>query len=62
MERGAANVGLIAPGTPTQLVAGLKPPMLRRVFDGPQPTLKALARAAVEGGQKGITRCPRPAA
>jgi PTS system mannose-specific IIA component len=45
--------------TPTLVVAGVNLPMLVRVFNYPALALDAMARAAVEGGQKGITLCPR---
>lgn len=46
-------------GTPTLVVAGVNLPMLVRVFNYPALSLDAIARTAVEGGQKGITLCPR---
>lgn len=44
----------------TELVAGVNLPMLVRVFNYPQLELAAMARAAVEGGQRGVVVCPRP--
>lgn len=41
----------------TQLVAGLNLPMMLRVLNYASLDLSALARAAVEGGQRGIVAC-----
>ncbi|WP_428309897.1 PTS sugar transporter subunit IIA [Hydrocarboniphaga sp.] len=49
----------LASGTPTLVVAGVNLPMLVRVFNYPALSLDEMARAAVEGGRKGITLCPR---
>jgi PTS system mannose-specific IIA component len=49
----------LAVGTPTLVVAGVNLPMLVRLFNYPALSLEAIARTAVEGGQKGITLCPR---
>ncbi|SHH21798.1 PTS system, ascorbate-specific IIA component [Hydrocarboniphaga daqingensis] len=49
----------LAIGTPTLVVAGVNLPMLVRVFNYPTLSLDVMARAAVEGGQKGVTLCPR---
>jgi len=49
----------LAVDSPTLVVAGVNLPMLVRVFNYPALSLEAIARAAVEGGQKGITLCPR---
>lgn len=46
----------------TAVVAGVNLPMLMKVFNYPQLPLDKLATAAVEGGQRGVTLCPRPAA
>jgi len=43
----------------TELVAGINLPMLVKIFNYPQLDLAAMARAAVEGGQRGILVCPR---
>jgi len=43
----------------TELVAGINLPMLVKIFNYPQLDLAAMARAAVEGGQRGIVVCPR---
>lgn len=43
------------------VVAGVNLPMLVRVFNYPQLPLAALVQAAVEGGQRGVLVCPRPA-
>lgn len=42
----------------TRLVAGMNLPMVLRVFNYPRLDVDALARAAVEGGQRGVTLCP----
>lgn len=44
----------------SKVVAGVNLPMLVRVFNYPALDLEALTRAAVEGGQRGITVCPPP--
>ena len=44
----------------TAVVAGVNLPMLLRLFNYPQLALDALAQTAVEGGQRGVTRCPKP--
>ncbi len=44
----------------TAVVAGVNLPMLVKLFNYPQLDLATMARAAVEGGQRGITQCPRP--
>jgi len=41
------------------VVAGVNLPMLMRLFNYPQLALDALAQAAIEGGQRGVTRCPK---
>lgn len=43
----------------TEVVAGVNLPMLVKIFNYPQLPLADMARAAVEGGQRGITLCPR---
>lgn len=43
----------------TCVVAGVNLPMLIRVFNYPKLALPDLARAAVEGGQRGIIACPK---
>lgn len=43
----------------TELVAGINLPMLVKIFNYPQLDLVTMARAAVEGGQRGILICPR---
>jgi PTS system ascorbate-specific IIA component len=43
----------------TEVVAGVNLPMLVKIFNYPLLDLAAMARAAVEGGQRGITHCPR---
>lgn len=42
------------------VVAGVNLPMLMKVFNYPQLPLDKLATAAIEGGQRGVTLCPRP--
>lgn len=54
----ANKLGVMA-GLP--VVAGVNLPMLVRVFNYPQLPLAALVQAAVEGGQRGVLVCPRPA-
>lgn len=56
-----ANIAdkLIANAQRTLVVAGVNLPMLVRVFNYPTLSLEAMAQTAVEGGQKGITLCPR---
>jgi PTS system mannose-specific IIA component len=49
----------LAVDTPARVVAGANLPMLVRIFNYPALSLDEMARAAVEGGQKGITLCPR---
>lgn len=49
----------LAAGTGAQVVAGLNLPMLVRVFNYPSSSLPELAGIAVEGGQKGVTLCPK---
>ena len=44
----------------TALVAGLNLPMLMKVFNYPQLDLAAMTQAALEGGQRGVMRCPPP--
>lgn len=58
-----ANIAnrLAAESSGTRVVAGLNLPMLVRVFNYPALSLDAMAKTAVEGGQKGITLCPRGA-
>lgn len=46
----------------TLVVAGVNLPMLMKVFNYPQLPLDRLAQAAVEGGQRGVTLCPRSTA
>ncbi len=43
----------------TRVVAGVNLPMLVRVFNYSCKPLDELAQIAVEGGQKGITLCPK---
>jgi PTS system ascorbate-specific IIA component len=43
----------------TEVVAGVNLPMLVKIFNYPRLDLAAMAHAAVEGGQRGITRCLR---
>jgi mannose PTS system EIIA component len=45
----------------TAMVAGINLPMLVKIFNYPQLDLAAMTRAAVEGGQRGVVVCPRPA-
>ncbi len=40
-----------------RVVAGLNLPMLIKIFNYPQLDLEAMARAAVEGGQRGVLLC-----
>lgn len=40
------------------VVAGVNLPMLVRIFNYPALSRQALAKAAVEGGQRGIVICP----
>lgn len=49
----------LAAGPRALVVAGVNLPMLVRVFNYPALDLQGMARNAVEGGQKGITICPR---
>lgn len=44
----------------TQVIAGVNLPMLVRIFNYPKLNLADSARSAVEGGQRGVTLCPRP--
>ena len=44
-----------------EVVAGVNLPMLMRLFNYAQFDLPKLAQAAVEGGQRGVTLCPRAA-
>ncbi len=46
----------------TLVVAGVNLPMLLRIFNYPALELKALAQAAVEGGQRGVVICDKPKA
>ncbi len=51
----------IATKVPSRVVAGLNLPMLLKVFNYPGLSLAELAKAAVEGGQRGILECePNP--
>jgi PTS system ascorbate-specific IIA component len=43
----------------TEVVAGVNLPMLVKIFNYPRLDLAAMAHAAVEGGQRGITLCLR---
>lgn len=43
----------------TAAVAGVNLPMLMRIYNYPKLDLEALAQTAVEGGQRGIIRCPK---
>ncbi|HUS24331.1 MAG TPA: PTS fructose transporter subunit IIA [Candidatus Binatia bacterium] len=43
----------------TLIVAGINLPMLVRVFNYPALDLKALAAAAIEGGQRGVALCDK---
>ena len=55
-----ANIATrLAVDTKTLVVAGANLPMLVRVFNYPALSLDDMAHGAVEGGQKGITLCPR---
>ena len=45
----------------TEVVAGINLPMLVKILNYPQLELAAMSRAAVEGGQRGVVVCPRPA-
>ncbi len=47
----------IAAKVPSRVVAGLNLPMLLKVFNYPALPLAELAKAAVEGGQRGILEC-----
>jgi PTS system ascorbate-specific IIA component len=44
----------------TAMVAGINLPMLVKIFNYPQLELAAMARAAVEGGQRGVAVCATP--
>lgn len=44
-----------------RVVAGVNLPMLVRIFNYPKLDLDAMVKNAVEGGQRGIVACPRPA-
>jgi PTS system mannose-specific IIA component len=46
----------------TLVVAGVNLPMLLRIFNYPALDLKAMAQAAVEGGQRGVVVCDKPKA
>jgi mannose PTS system EIIA component len=46
----------------TVTVAGVNLPMLVRIFNYPTLDLAAMAAAAVEGGQRGVVICDKPAA
>ena len=46
----------------TLVVAGVNMPMLLRIFNYPTLDLRALAQAAVEGGQRGVVVCEKPKA
>ncbi len=46
----------------TDVVAGVNLPMLVKILNYPQLDLAALTRAAVDGGQRGVTLCPRAVA
>lgn len=43
----------------TAAVSGVNLPMLMRIYNYPDLDLEALATAAIEGGQRGIIRCPQ---
>ncbi len=43
-----------------RVVAGLNLPMLIKIFNYPKLDLDAMARAAVEGGQRGVLLCDEP--
>lgn len=45
----------------TVVVAGVNLPMLVRIFNYPELNLKGMAAAAVEGGQRGVMICDKPA-
>lgn len=47
----------IASHCPCQVVAGVNLPMLIRIYNYPQRKLQALAKTAVEGGQRGVMLC-----
>ena len=51
----------LADGVSSAVVAGVNLPMLVKIFNYPQLDLAAMTRAAVEGGQRGVVVCPRPA-
>ena len=44
----------------TIVVAGVNLPMLVRIFNYPDLDLKGMARAAIEGGQRGVMICDKP--
>lgn len=46
----------------TVVVAGVNLPMLLRIFNYPALDLRAMAQAAIEGGQRGIVVCDKPKA
>ena len=47
----------IAAGRRCRVVAGLNLPMLIKIFNYPKLDLDTMARAAVEGGQRGVLLC-----
>ena len=46
----------------TIVVAGVNLPMLVRIFNYPELDLREMARAAIEGGQRGVMICDKPPA
>jgi PTS system ascorbate-specific IIA component len=51
----------LAEAPATAVVAGINLPMLVKIFNYPRLDLAAMARAAVEGGQRGVVVCKTPA-
>lgn len=51
----------VAQRVPSRVVAGLNLPMLFKVFNYPQLALDDLAKAAVDGGRRGVMECEKPA-
>lgn len=50
----------VAARTPSRVVAGLNLPMLIKVFNYSHLPLADLARAAVDGGRRGVMECEGP--
>lgn len=48
--------------TRTMVLAGLNLPMLVKIFNYPALDLAGMAKAALEGGQRGVVECKRPGA